>query len=118
MYGFIPVGVTLSDPNPDNFLALAMLEVTFFVNAAGLFYLSALIEKYNTVRGNYEDGKKGKEVTTLKMLPALVEGVESFLFFCVMIIFPEHQWWIYVVFAGGVTISVLQRLHWAYMNIN
>jgi hypothetical protein len=43
----IPLGVTMGTPKGQEpaWIALVILEVTFFVNAAGLFFLSALIEK-------------------------------------------------------------------------
>ena len=45
IYGLIPLGVTAAHPEYYAWIALAYLEVTFFVNSAGLFFLSALIEK-------------------------------------------------------------------------
>ena len=34
----------MAHPSNEAWIALVVLEVTFFVNAAGLFFLSALIE--------------------------------------------------------------------------
>mgnify|MGYP002634985988 FL=1 len=45
IYGLVPIGVTAGDPTNEAWLALSLMEVSFFVNAAGLFMLSALIEK-------------------------------------------------------------------------
>jgi hypothetical protein len=45
IYGLIPLGVTAAYPEYNAWIALVILEVTFFVNAAGLFFLSSLIEK-------------------------------------------------------------------------
>ena len=47
IYGLIPLGVTAGDNSKSEakWISLVLLEVTFFVNAAGLFFLSALIEK-------------------------------------------------------------------------
>ena len=45
VYGLIPIGVTANAPSNERWLWLSLMEVTFFVNAAGLFMLSALIEK-------------------------------------------------------------------------
>ena len=92
-----------------------ILEVTFFVNAAGLFFLSALIEKNQSVKGQYEKGKK--EVTTLKMPPALIEGSESLALFASIILFCEYQVYLYIIFAAGVTITILQRLQYAAKNL-
>ena len=45
IYGLTPIGVTLAHPSNEAWLALSLMLVTFFVNSAGLFMLSALIEK-------------------------------------------------------------------------
>ena len=83
---------------------MVYLEVTFFVNAAGLFFLSALIEKNAAARKVYADKK---EVTTLKMPPALIEGTESLILFAAIILFPEAQLYLYSIFAIGVTITIV-----------
>lgn len=44
IYGLIPLGITIAHPSTEAWIALVSLEVSFFVNAAGLFFLSALIE--------------------------------------------------------------------------
>ena len=53
-YGLIPIGVTYAHPSDTAWLCLALLEVTFFVNAAGLFFLSALIEKNLDAKQAYQ----------------------------------------------------------------
>ena len=85
-YGLIPLGVTAAHPDYHSWIALVYLEVTFFVNAAGLFFLSALIEKDAVVRKKFFSKK---ELTTLTMPPALIEGTESLILFGAIILFPE-----------------------------
>mmetsp|Transcript_32005 Transcript_32005/g.42411 ORF Transcript_32005/g.42411 Transcript_32005/m.42411 type:complete len:113 (+) Transcript_32005:317-655(+) len=111
----IPLGVTAAYPDYWSWVMLVYLEVTFFVNAAGLFFLSALIEKNAAARKNYSDKK---EVTTLKMPPALIEGTESIILFGLIILLPEAQFYLYAAFALGVTITVVQRLLWAKDNVH
>ena len=77
IYGLIPVAAAASTTIQTDLILMGILEVTFFVNAAGLFFLSALIEK-NSKKVRYN---QNNEVTTLKMPSALVEGFESFIFF-------------------------------------
>mgnify|MGYP001626866295 CR=1 FL=1 len=86
IYGLIPLGVTAAHPDYTAWVLLVFLEVTFFVNAAGLFFLSALIEKNESAKKAYKDKK---EVTTLKMPPALIEGTESLILFGFIICLPE-----------------------------
>ena len=104
IYGMIPLGVTAAHPEYRSWIALVYLEVTFFVNAAGLFFLSALIEKNASAKLAYKDKN---EVTTLKMPPALIEGTESLIFFGALIIFPEIQFYLYCVFSYGVSMTIL-----------
>ena len=96
--------MTYAHPDFHAWVALVYLEVTFFVNAAGLFFLSALIEKNAMAKKAYSDKK---EVTTLKMPPALIEGTESLILFGAIILVPEWQLYLYVVFAAGVTFTIL-----------
>ena len=88
IYGLTPLGVIVAQPSFGAWVALVILEVTFFVNAAGLFFLSALIEKNAHVKKEYEKDKK--EVTTLKMPPALIEGAESLILFACIVLFCEY----------------------------
>ena len=90
IYGLTPLGVAIAHPSYYAWIALVYLEVTFFVNAAGLFFLSALIEKNAKANKAYRDKKTMKEeVTTLKMPPALIEGTESLVFFGLILLLPE-----------------------------
>ena len=43
IYGLVPIGITANKPSEPAWIALALLEVAFFVNAAGLFMLSTII---------------------------------------------------------------------------
>ena len=80
---------------------MVILEITFFVNAAGLFFLSALIEKNSKAKVSFlrvmkflqkNYGNK-KELTTIKMPPALIEGTESYVFFGLIILLGDSSWW-------------------------
>ena len=89
IYGLIPVGVTSGTPSYAGTVMMGILLTTFFVNAAGLFLLSALIEKNQNAKKNYKSQTK-KEVTSVKMPPALVEGFESTVLFMLIIWFPKY----------------------------
>jgi len=47
------------------------------------------------------------------MPPALIEGFESMMLFGAIILFPAYQVHLYIAFAVGVIITILQRLEWA-----
>ena len=94
IYGLVPLGITANKPTNEAWIALALLEVSFFVNAAGLFMLSNLIVTNEKAKKRYlkqqkEAGKLNKEVTTVNMPPGLIEGFESMVLFSLMIILPE-----------------------------
>ncbi len=105
-YGLIPLAVTTAYPSELARQLAVLLEATFFVNAAGLFFLSALIEKNQSAQLHYSKTVK-KEVTTLKMPPALMEGTESLTLFALILLFSEYQIYLYSVFIVGVTITIL-----------
>ena len=88
-YGLIPLSITYAYPSNSAWIMTVVLEITFFVNAAGLFFLSALIEKNQNAKKKYTKQTKN-EVTTLKMPPALMEGTESLLLFALTILFSEY----------------------------
>ena len=55
------------------------------------------------------------------MPPALVEGTESYVMFGLMILLGHNSWWqgtLYWVLSVGVIITILQRLYWAYHNLD
>lgn len=52
-YGLIPLAVTSAYPSELAWQLAVLLEAAFFVNAAGLFFLSALIEKNTNAKLAY-----------------------------------------------------------------
>ena len=85
---------------------------SFFVNAASLFMLSAIIEK------KILDKKDSKEVTTVNMPPALIEGFETVVLFSLMFILHNYLVFIFYTFAILVGINIMQRLSWANKILN
>ena len=65
VYSFIPIAATLADPTDSSLKILPFLISTYFVNAASLFQLSALLEKRNLGAGSK------KELTSVNMPPAV-----------------------------------------------
>ena len=57
----------------------------------------------------------------MNMPPALIEGTESYIFFGLMILYGDTgavQGALYWLFSAGVIVTILQRLHWAYYNLD
>jgi len=99
----------------------SLLEGVYFVNAAGLFYLAALLEKQEKDRilTGRQPQTAAKELTSVPLPAALVEGFESFLVMTLFFVFPTYSGFatLCTVMALGVSISVGQRLAWAKRNL-
>lgn len=65
VYSLIPICTTLANPSDLAFRVLPFLISTYFVNAASLFQLAALLEKRNL------GAKAKKETTSVNMPPAV-----------------------------------------------
>lgn len=121
IYGLVPISVTCGAPRNrtvTTMLSVQILLCSFFVNNAVLvgiyhvsllsdtqFYISALVEKYNV--------RDVKHMTSLQMSPALIEGVESTIFFTLMLILPNQLQMLSWLMAAGVFVSIIQRCSWA-----
>ncbi|KAI7203888.1 hypothetical protein D0869_08425 [Hortaea werneckii] len=100
--------------------AVACSEASFHVNNFVLFYIAAITEKQKAANAvsdekskNVETGEKRvKELTSLSMKPALVEGAESGLIFTVMLIKPEWTEVLCWMLTVGVAIGTVQRVLW------
>jgi phosphatidylglycerophosphate synthase len=85
-------------------LLLALLLGAYFVNAAGLFMLSSLLEKRAV----------GKKLTSVAMPRGLVEGAETMVVYQLFLLFPHSIALLMAAFCAAVVATILYRLHWAY----
>lgn len=113
-------------------LAIAVVEASFHVNNFVLFYVGAVVEKrrgavalekdiresgdeardgHNKETGR-EAEKRVKELTSVAMRPALVEGVESAIMFTIILAWPAWTEWICWLMAGLVSVGICQRVIW------
>jgi phosphatidylglycerophosphate synthase len=79
--------------------AVALLEATFHINNFVLFYIAAVVSK-----------RHDRELTSVSMQPALVEGFESGLFFTCMLGFPGLIGPLSWVMAVAVSVGCMQRV--------
>ncbi len=107
VYAAIPIGVAADSGSSNGWIAVAVLLATFYLNAISWSFLSAVLAR----RG--ADGPQDTRRTTLAMPPGLVEGAETLVLFTLMLAFPSWAIGLCWLMAGGVLISVLQRLAWA-----
>ncbi|KAI4245269.1 MAG: hypothetical protein L6R40_002626 [Gallowayella cf. fulva] len=102
-------------------MAVAVLEGAFHVNNFILFYVAALVEKgaatskkvEGYAKGEVVDGKdRKKELTSVSMRPALIEGFESGLLFTLMLLFPNAMEGLSWTMAALVAVGIVQRTIW------
>ncbi|RMY65342.1 hypothetical protein D0864_12121 [Hortaea werneckii] len=97
--------------------AVACSEASFHVNNFVLFYIAAITEKQKAANAVSDKKskttgtgeKRVKELTSLSMKPALVEGAESGLIFTVMLVKSEWTQILCWMLTGGVAIGTAQR---------
>lgn len=82
--------------------AVALLEATFHINNFVLFYISAVMAP-----------KPDKDLTTVAMRPALIEGMESGLIFSAMFVWPQYLTWICWAMSLAVVVGIVQRVYFA-----
>ena len=110
IYSLLPIGIAMGwDVSPTCLLSVAVLETTFHVNNFILFYVAAIAEK----KANDEPARKRtRELTSVMMRPALVEGMESGVFFTLMLAFPRFIGMWCGVMAAAVGFGIGQRTYW------
>ena len=121
IYSILPIGIAHGFSSEQNsaeagqtWRAVAVLEATFHVNNFILFYLAASAEKPSKDgQGDNVRKSKSKEVTSVMMKPALVEGMESGVIFTAMLAFPSQLGILSWIMATLVTVGIIQRTTWA-----
>ena len=121
IYSILPIGIAhgySSEQTPaeagQTWRAVAILEATFHVNNFILFYLAAIAEKQSKGgQGDNARKSKSKEVTSVMMKPALIEGMESGAIFTAMLAFPSQLGSLSWITATLVTVGIIQRTTWA-----
>jgi hypothetical protein len=92
--------------------AVALLEASFHINNFVLFYTGAMIEKAKatTTQGAKTEPSAVKELTSIAMRPALVEGLESGVFFTLMLLLPNYIYILSFLMLAGVVVGTTQRI--------
>ncbi|OAL04268.1 hypothetical protein IQ06DRAFT_96079 [Phaeosphaeriaceae sp. SRC1lsM3a] len=115
VYSILPIACGLAKSEysrPTNlWLSIAVLEGSFHVNNFVLFYIGAILEKRKRNTTTKDEGKV-KELTSVVMRPALIEGTESAMFFTAMIAYPRYTQQLSWIMAALVVIGIVQRTKW------
>lgn len=109
VYAATPIGLVLSKPTSQNYLALAIMLSSFYVNAASWMYLAAILEKRALREANTQ--------TTITAPSGLIGGTETIIMYCVFLLFPNWIFILFNIFSTLVFVTVIQRLIWAKKNI-
>ncbi|KAL8761234.1 MAG: hypothetical protein Q9184_002638 [Pyrenodesmia sp. 2 TL-2023] len=116
IYSLLPIAITQGSRTPTGssvWKSVAVLEATFHVNNFILFYVAAIAEKYSKAEERGKAGKaKQKELTSVMMKPALIEGMESGLIFTAMVVYPSAIQALSWAMAGLVAVGIVQRTWW------
>lgn len=108
IYSLLPIAVAHGNVSSSaTWKAVAVLESTFHVNNFILFYVAAVAEKLRA-----KSAEASKELTSVMMRPALMEGVESAVIFTLMLASPTSICaWSWTM-AALVGVGILQRTFW------
>ncbi|MDM8519803.1 CDP-alcohol phosphatidyltransferase family protein [Anaerolineales bacterium HSG6] len=112
MYAAFPIALVIAEPTSAGCLAVIFLLATFYVNAASWMYLSAILEKHA------QGAKAQGERTTITMPGGLITGAETVLFYCAFILFPAYLVQLYLLMAGLVIVTIIQRFVWAVRHLD
>lgn len=132
IYSAVPICCTLGNETinpPDDWtqlrrrwLAVAVAEASFYINNFILFFLAAVGEKKSTSNEKQERQKaaaiKSKELTSVTMKPALIEGFESGLAFTIMLGVPKLTEYICWILTTGVIVGIAQRTKGAILALS
>jgi phosphatidylglycerophosphate synthase len=109
VYAALPIGLVVSAATPVRYLALALMLAVFYVNTASWMYLAAILEKRRA--------RQPGVATTIVMPAGLIGGFETILAYCLFLLFPARLAPLYLIFSALVTITIVQRLVWAWREL-
>ncbi|GAB4495918.1 MAG: CDP-alcohol phosphatidyltransferase family protein [Anaerolineales bacterium] len=110
VYAALPLGLAAGSPSIERYLALSVLLASFYVNAASWMYLAAILEK--------RAARAADTQTSIVMPAGLIGGFETILAYGIFLLFPAHIVPLFSLFAALVFITTLQRLAWAWKNVD
>jgi phosphatidylglycerophosphate synthase len=102
VYALVPLA--LAHGSPADLAAAGVLLAAFYVNAASVLALSAILER----RRHADPG-----LTTVTLPGGLIEGTETVIFFALFFLLPGWLTELYLLMAALVALTVVGRLAWA-----
>lgn len=128
VYAAVPIGIVLSIPSLERYLALAFMLAAFYVNGASWMYLAAILEKRSTPiagmpphPGEREAPQASRDpaappgMTSVIMPSGLVGATETILAYCAFLLWANQAAILFTIFGALVVFTTLQRLVWAWI---
>lgn len=115
IYALIPLSLVLANPSQIAYFSLAILFASFYVNAGSWLFLAALLEKRD--RSTYKHKHMENIKTSIVMPSGFIEGAETILLYCFLLIFPQKMILILTIMTFLVLLTVIQRVVWAIRNL-
>ncbi|MGB7341869.1 MAG: CDP-alcohol phosphatidyltransferase family protein [Phototrophicaceae bacterium] len=112
VYAVVPIGLALSVDTSITYLALIFMLGIFYVNSASWMFLSSIMEK------RAQGANKSGEMTSVTMVDGLIEGTETIIFYSLFFLLPQFMGLLFIIMGSLVIVTIVQRLHWAYHNLD
>ena len=111
VYAAIPIGLAASVGTRGAWVAATVLLASFYVNTISWAYLAAILERR-------EGAARTPTYTAVTMPGGLVEGAETILFFCVLLLAaPSLVPTLFWVMSACVLVTIGQRVVWALKHL-
>lgn len=115
VYAALPIGIVLGAPSQERYLALTFMLAAFYVNSASWMYLAAILEKHSAQYVGDPAAPSG--MTSIVMPSGLIGATETIVAYCAFLIWANQAAFLFSLFGAMVVLTTLQRLIWAWRNL-
>lgn len=105
-YAAIPLGFIFADPEL-NSIAGSILLATFIGTGSSFLAFAIAAEKFKIDKPQFK-------YKSFYYLNGLTEGTETIALFIAFCIWPQHFWWLALVFSFACIITIFTRIHGGY----
>lgn len=109
VYLAIPIAFVIAARTPGHFWTLIALLAAYQINSLSWTLLSSLLEK--------RQAAAVERLTSIEMPAGLIEGAETVVFYTLFFLLPAYIPWLFGVMAALVVVTAIQRVWWAWHNL-
>jgi len=109
VYLAIPIAFVIATPTPAHAWTVVALLAAYQINSLSWTLLSSLLEKRQTAAVN--------RLTSIEMPAGLIEGAETVIFYTLFFLLPVYIPWLFGVMAALLVVTAIQRVWWAWHNL-